>query len=200
MTGFLFAALLGAAPVHAQPAEGDHSDAWRDHLAAQRATQIERLRAYAAAGVFPVNDDQPGMLNIFMDEQGRRCAMAELIWRSGHADLVQDVARTDNDLQLGSVTGGPLMDWILTSGLTQEEVAFVQEPDFFIGNELPIDLQQQFVFSEQQRLSSHFLAAAAQLEAYGDASLDAAVARLGDRLQQPPPEAAVATAEWGWLR
>lgn len=213
MMSLLVAALLGAAPVSAQPlpwqqpqpapvadTEGDHSEAWRAHLATQRALQIARLRAYAGNRVFPINDDQPGMLNIFMDEEGRRCAMAELIWQSGRADLVRTVSQTRNDLKLGEVSEGPLMDWILTSGLTQEEVAFVQEPDFFIDQGLPPEVQIQITQSEQDRLSSHFLAAAAQLEAYGDASLETALARLGDRVHAPPPGEAVATARWGWLR
>jgi len=180
-------------------AEADHTDAWRQHLAAERAVQIERLRSYASAGVFPVNDDQPGLLNIFMDEQGRRCGMAELIWQSGESALVWQTAQAHNDVRLGDVTDGPLVEWILTHGLTQEEVAFVQEPDFFISNELPIDDQQLMLAAEQQRLRAHFMTAAAQLDAYNDDSLEIAVSRLGERVHSPPPSTAVAT-NWGWLR
>ena len=44
------------------------------------------------------------------------------------ADLVKQVAEQNNFIRLGDVKQGPLMDWILTSGLTQDEIVAIQEP------------------------------------------------------------------------
>lgn len=94
-------------------------------LAARRAQMIAWLHDYAAAGVFP-RDDAGRPLSVFRDTHGVRCPMAELIFRSGHADLVDQVATTHNNLRLADVHSGPLHAWILASGLTQEEVAMIQ--------------------------------------------------------------------------
>jgi len=165
----------------------DHTDAWRSYLTDRRNQQIARLEAYADAGVFPLNNDSPGLVNIFMDEEGRRCAMANLIWQDGNRGLVKRTARTNNALLLGEVEDGPLMDWILTSGLTQDEVAFVQEPDFFIRDDFQVKEDRQLlVAAEQTRLRAHFAAAAQQLKAYGPMSIEEAIDALGDRVQERP--------------
>lgn len=97
----------------------------REPLAARRAQMLEWLREYKEAGVYPM--DEAGLpLSVFKDARGVRCPMAELIYRSGHADLVEAVAREDNDVRLADVTSGPLYDWMLGSGLTLEEIAMVQ--------------------------------------------------------------------------
>ena len=210
MRAFLAIALLFATPAalaeseptlqYGSAVQTDHTDAWRAHLTQRRTVQLQRLRNYADAGVFPVNDESSGLLNIFVDEQGRRCAMADLIWQDGEQALVRRTSHTDNALLLGEVTDGPLMAWILESGLTQSEVAFVQEPDFFISQELPPGDQLQRLTREQDRHSSHFTAAADNIEMYTDASIEAALEALGERVAGPPPTEAVASARWGWLR
>ena len=94
-------------------------------LAQRRAQMLAWLHDYAEAGQFP-QDAQGNPLSVFRDARGVRCPMAELIYRSGHGDLVDQVARTHNDLRLANVHGGPLYAWIVESGLTQEEVAMIQ--------------------------------------------------------------------------
>ncbi len=165
----------------------DHTDAWRDYLTARRAVQKQRLVDYANARVFPLNDDTFGMVNIFVDEQDRPCAMAHLIWVDGHEELVRRTARKDNDLLLGEVRRGPLLDWMQTSGLTQAEAAQIQEPDMYIGDLLPVADQQMLLAAETDRLQAHFLAAAAQLDAYEAMSIEAALSALGERMEQAPP-------------
>jgi len=172
----------------------DHTEAWRAHLLHRRTQQIERLRTYAEAGVFPINDAQPGLQNIFMDEQGRRCAMADLIWRDGAQDLVRKTARSHNDVQLATVREGPLMDWIVLSGLTLEEVGLIQEPDFFISDDLPEPTREELIAAEQERLRWHFIAAADRLEVYTDANIALSLSRLGSRLASPPPAIIETTA------
>lgn len=94
-------------------------------LAARRARLIGWLHEYYEAGQFPTDEaGQPQ--SVFVDANGVRCPMAELIWRSGHHDLVEAIAREHNAVRLAEVTEGPLHDWMVGSGLTPEEISLVQ--------------------------------------------------------------------------
>jgi hypothetical protein len=94
-------------------------------LAARRAIAIERLHAYGEARVYPV--DAEGLpTGVFRDARGVRCPMSELIFLSGRGDLVDQVVAENNRLKLADVHDGPLMAWMLESGLTQEEIIAVQ--------------------------------------------------------------------------
>lgn len=175
-------------PTAAAAPATDPAAAWRELLASRRATNIARLRAYAAAGVFPRNRAQPGWSNLFLDDEGRPCAMAHLIAASGNGALVEETARHDNHVQLGAVVEGPLLAWMLTSGLTQEEAALVQEPDMWVGDLDDPAVLATVLAAEDDRLRAHFLAAAAQLEARTDDGLELALSRLGERILQDPAE------------
>lgn len=123
------------APASADPAPAPRftapvldRDAVRVQLAAARAANLARFRAYQRKGVFPDNTYAEGKLNVWRDEAGNLCAAATIINASGEVDLVEQIADESNFIRLGDVTSGPLMDWILTSGLTQAEIAAIQEP------------------------------------------------------------------------
>lgn len=103
-------------------------------LAARRAQMLAWLHEYAQAGQFP-QDAQGQPLSVFRDAHGVRCPMAELMYRSGHGDLVDAVARTHNDLRLADVHDGPIYAWIVESGLTQEEVAMIQGAMNFVDGQ-----------------------------------------------------------------
>jgi hypothetical protein len=75
--------------------------------------------------VFPL-DAAGRPLSVFMDANGNRCPMAELIHKSGRDDLVAAVVKENNAVRLADVHDGPLYDWMLSSGLTQPEIAMVQ--------------------------------------------------------------------------
>jgi hypothetical protein len=100
----------------------------RARLAQHREQQLARLHAYAQAGVFPRNERSPGYVHMFRDDGGRLCAVANLVHADGRDDLVDDVAAHHNDLQIAHVHDGPLYDWLLASGLSQEELARIQVP------------------------------------------------------------------------
>jgi hypothetical protein len=145
----------------------------RATLAARRQLMIERLHAYAQAGVFPLQRLEPNdKVNVFIDDEGRLCAMANLMALDGQRDLVELTARTNNTLRLIDVTRGPLLAWMLESGLTQEEIAMIQEPYYFD------DRTSAFRERERQRLQAHFAEVEAQLVRDSEASLDLAVDRL----------------------
>jgi hypothetical protein len=100
----------------------------RAELAAHRAQQVERLHEYAAAGEFPHNTSVAPTLHMFRDANGRYCAVANLVHRDGRDDLVEATVHDQNDLAIADVHDGPMMDWVLASGLTQEELVRVQMP------------------------------------------------------------------------
>ena len=100
----------------------------RAALAKARATNLAAFRVYQKKGVFPSNTFKPGKLNVWIDANGNLCAAATIIKMSGQGDLVTKVGEQNNFIRLADVKQGPLMDWILTSGLTQDEIAAIQEP------------------------------------------------------------------------
>ena len=111
----------------AQSAANERSSV-NEWLAAHRAQQIERLEAYAKAGEFPHNYGQPEAAHIFRDEGGRLCAVANLVHQDGRDDLVDATVREHNDLAIADVKEGGIFEWLLASGLTQEELVRVQLP------------------------------------------------------------------------
>lgn len=164
------------------------SQSVREILAVRRSLNLARLLDYANAGEFPRNTLSQGPLNVFVDAEGHICAAANLIDKDGYQKLVQDTAQKDNYIVLSSVRQGPLMDWMLTSGFTQEEIALIQEPYMPIGEfdgpndpqmpepvfvAAPVPLEQ-----ERERVQSVLLGVHKLLSASTTKSLGIAVARL----------------------
>jgi hypothetical protein len=108
-------------PVSPMPDDG----ATVAELAQHRAQLIGWLHEYREAGVFPT-DANKLPISAFKDAQGVRCPMAELLHKSGRDDLVDAVAKEANTVRLEDVHTGPLHDWMLGSGLTEEEISMVQ--------------------------------------------------------------------------
>jgi hypothetical protein len=93
-----------------------------------RETLIARLEQYAAAGRFPHNHVRPGrFVPVFRDEHGTLCAMAYLIASTGRADIVDDVARTNNLAYIPELAADArLSAWLDSTGLTVAEAARIQ--------------------------------------------------------------------------
>ncbi|MCC6998601.1 MAG: hypothetical protein IT370_28580 [Deltaproteobacteria bacterium] len=144
----------------------------RNQLATQRKIQIARLRAYAEARHFPRNTYRWGKVNVLIDEDGTICAAANLMAKAGQMSLVRKTAKQNNFLRFADVRSGALMTWMLKSGLTQEEIAVIQEPYVLDQGEPGFDER------EDERLYTHFMTTIEQLEKNTAASLDIAVARL----------------------
>jgi len=135
-------------------------------LSAQRKLQIERVREYRERGVFPLNHENPGEpVFVFMGPDGELCAVANLVFESGGQELVRRIARENNHLRISDVTDGPVLQWILSSGLTKEECAFIQKP--YIGDD----------DDEVRRIQSHLIEVEEKLIDEGETSLRIAVAR-----------------------
>jgi hypothetical protein len=190
-TARAFAQPPGAAPSHGISADEvtrpriskEARTRLRKVLAAHRRKNIDAFAGYARRGVFPHNFDTSGALNVWIDEEGHRCAAATMIFRSGARKLVRDIGRTNNNIMLGRVSTGPVMDWILTSGLTQAEVAAIQEP--FMGRpDLPADPEPgspDWRTAEDFRLKARYAEVLEDLNTDPYVSIDAAIDALATR-------------------
>jgi hypothetical protein len=99
-------------------------------LAARREHNLTSFRIYRNRGVYPHNMVRPGPLNVWRDPDGHLCAAATILLDDGQSELVKHIADIDNNIRLLDVTEGALMDWMLTSGLTVEEIDRIQVPGF----------------------------------------------------------------------
>lgn len=96
--------------------------------ALNRALLLDELRRYRRAGRFPLNHAFRGRLvPEFIDPHGTRCAMAHLLEISGQGELVQHIARTENNARVRRLARLPeLRAWLLAAGLSVDEAARIQ--------------------------------------------------------------------------
>lgn len=97
----------------------------------RRLAALATLRAYRDRGVFPRNHDFPGQaVPYFVDrETGTLCAVAHLLAAGGRRDIVDRVARTDNNVWVASLAGDTAFTaWLDANGLTLVEAARIQVP------------------------------------------------------------------------
>ena len=98
---------------------------------ARRSALLATLRAYRDRGEFPHNYDFPGeAVPYFVDrETGVLCAVAHLLATSGRRDIVDRVARADNNVWVPALAGDTAFTtWLDASGLTLAEAARIQVP------------------------------------------------------------------------
>lgn len=156
----------------------------RAKLAKARAANLGRFRAYQKAGVFPSNTYLNRKLNVWIDADGHLCAAATIISASGMQDLVMQTSEDNNFIRLGDVRDGALMDWILTSGLTQDEIAAIQEPFMPVGDmprepePMPVKVAAPARKAEDQRLAARYKQVEQQIVRDARSSLDTATDRL----------------------
>jgi hypothetical protein len=161
-------------------------DVVRAKLAAARAENLARFRAYQRKGVFPSNTYVDGELNVWRDEAGHLCAAATIMNASGATLLVEQVAGDNNFIRLADVTSGPLLDWILTSGLTQAEIVAIQRPFSPVMRRPPVEPAPAPVVAvdptlrraEDLRLAHKYRGIEAMIVKNQQASLELAVDRL----------------------
>lgn len=108
---------LRAAPVdHLSPA-----------LRAERTRNLDRLHAYRIAGEFPHNEAVPGQrVPVFIDDDGRECAVGHLVIESGDAPLAERIRATENLARLPDMRTPGLLEWVAKSGLTAAECTRIQ--------------------------------------------------------------------------
>jgi len=202
----------GGVPAHfAQPPNGAPSQVEDEYIepvldrASVRAALIkarhrnlENFRAYEKAGVFPSNTYQPNQLNVWRDQDGHFCAAATIIRMSGQTELVDRVADQNNFIRLADVTQGPVMDWILTSGFTQDELGAIQKP-FMPVTEKPVvapvahvDVDAKMRAAETARLRAIYKQVERDLVKNEKRDLDLATDRL---MKHPDLAWTIASAE-----
>src|SRR6185503_15757338 len=65
----------------------------------------------------------------FVDSDGRRCAMAELLHATGRDDLVASVRDTNNEAWVVDLAAEePFLEWLASHGLALDEAARIQGP------------------------------------------------------------------------
>lgn len=105
--------------------------ALNDVQRAHRGTLLQRLRIYRDRGVFPHNYDFPGQaVPYFVDRRTETlCAVAHLLASSGRRDIVDRVARANNNVWVPELAADTAFTaWLREHGLTVSEAAFIQVP------------------------------------------------------------------------
>ena len=170
------------APHFAQPPVADAPVQWTPSRAEVRAALVKRrahnlaaFHAYWTGGVYPHNSYRVGPLNVWRDENGHFCAAATMIDKDGQHDLAEQTANTNVNIRLLDVTSGPLMDWMLTSGLTIEDIDMIQAPAV-----MPQRVDAQTLAKEDAKLKTGYIATEKYLSRHAAEDLDIATTRLMD--------------------
>ena len=158
--------------------------ALRTKLLENRRANIARFHAYRVAGVYPSNVFTNTLANIWRDQQGHYCAAATIIRMSGNTALVEKIAEENNFFRIADVEQGPVMDWILTSGLTKEELVVIQKPFRPVTTNPVLEPEETIAISpamrkkETARLAKLYKEIEQKLVRNQRANLDLAVDRL----------------------
>jgi MYXO-CTERM domain-containing protein len=108
---------LRAAPVETLPSAARQA----------RARLLDELRRYWQAGVFPRNSQHVGERRpYFIDDDGRACAVAALVIKSGHEALAQRIDRTFHNEYVPNMSDAKLLAWASTHGFSGAELALIQ--------------------------------------------------------------------------
>lgn len=159
----------------------------RAKLLENRRANIARFHAYRIAGVYPSNVFTSSLENVWLDQQGRFCAAATIIRASGAVPLVERIAEENNFFRIADVSQGPVMDWILTSGLTQAELVMIQKPFRPVTKRPELDptttigIDPELRAAETRRLAKLYRAIERKLVKAQRANLERAVDRLMKR-------------------
>jgi hypothetical protein len=145
----------------------------RAALAARRAENVQRFLAYRDGRVYPINDTGLGFQHVWLDGLGNLCAAATMISHDWGRDATSRVALENNFIALADVREGPLLDWVLTSGLTHHEVVAIQVPGWDGGRVDETPREQEI-----ERLFALYVDVERQLRSMADASLDDATDAL----------------------
>lgn len=162
--------------------------ALRAALATRRQDMVARFLGYRENRVYPVNTFTDGYGHVWLDAQGNLCAAATLISADWGRAASERVAGENNFLQLADVHDGPLLAWMLTSGLTHHEIVAIQAPGIMPDGRVvwdPIVSPQPEVapdprIVEVERLYNLYVDVERQLTSMWDTSLDDATDALLD--------------------
>ncbi len=88
---------------------------------------LQELSAYRADGRFPKNPGFAELTPTFVDAEGTRCAMAQLLELGGEHAMVKKISTERNHARVKDLADEPgLLAWLEAAGLTVEEAAVIQ--------------------------------------------------------------------------
>jgi hypothetical protein len=87
---------------------------------------IALLDGYRIAGQFPLNYYRRNRIPVFIDEHNTHCAVGYLLMKTGHDDIAQRIAATDNYIWVKDIKDPEVLAWQQTSGLTLDELKLIQ--------------------------------------------------------------------------
>lgn len=93
-------------------------------LRGRRTEMLDRLAGYIRRGVYPRNSSSSFLTPVFVDSEGRNCAVAHLMSES--VDSVGQISSTHNLARIREIPDPTLASWEARSGLDLDELALVQ--------------------------------------------------------------------------
>jgi hypothetical protein len=159
-------------------------DEVRAALAEARAQNVASFHAYIRNGRYPNNVYTRRAANVWRDQQGNFCAAATIMVMSGNEKLATQIAEDNNFMRLADIKQGPIMDWILLTGFTQEELVMIQKPFNPVTQRPQLEPEQMVTIdaklraAENARLRAKYKAVDKALAAAAAKSLDIATDRL----------------------
>lgn len=92
----------------------------------RRNVLLDRLRAYWETGVFPRNTERPGRTPVFIDEEGRLCAVGYLIAESEGLKAAEKIDERFHLSYVEEIDAPMLEEWAEAHGFTRHELAMIQ--------------------------------------------------------------------------
>lgn len=144
-------------------------------LRTRRETQIARVDRYRRRGVFPQNVDFAGeRVPYFVDHRGVACAVANLMIEDGRGSDVTTISAANNQVRVMDVSEGPLVEWVIGSGLLKEEAARIQ-PGYDFMRPTP---EPDMNMVDRRRIREHLGVVLAELRRDTETNLAIAVDRF----------------------
>ncbi|MES2779282.1 MAG: T9SS type A sorting domain-containing protein [Bacteroidota bacterium] len=91
-----------------------------------RLQNLNNLHQYWTRNVYPVNNKVAWRNPVFIDDYNTFCAVGYLIKTSGHEQLARKISATQNLSFIKTIKAEGLNEWIVQSGLTLDELAWIQ--------------------------------------------------------------------------
>lgn len=91
-----------------------------------RLNLLEKLQDYADKKVFPINKYHSVRTPYFVDHLGTNCAVGQMIYVSGHEDLVAKISKEHNYDYIRNIRTEGLVEWANEFGFTVDELKWIQ--------------------------------------------------------------------------
>ena len=102
----------------------------RSHLSSsqreRRAALLDALREYRREGRFPQNTEVPKRTPVFIDDEGRLCAVGHLIAESAGRDFAESIDEQYHRAHIREIDLAALNRWASRHGFSRQELALIQ--------------------------------------------------------------------------